>query len=183
MKNEGQKHFLALMSRPGDYIFLDIKKLDIYNGCNINELSGIDTFTMSYTINEIMESIIRANIVNDKYINGTLVIQDNQKHKPLIVIDKNYYNGFQIDVFLKNKLNDKVKLNTIINKFASLTNDVELSKKYQEYLKNGFINEALNLLFQLPYLVIRKYMIYLIDLRNKELEEENKKELIRDKAA
>ena len=42
---------------------------------------------------------------------------------------------------------------------------------------------ALNVLFNLPYLTIRKFMVYLLDERMKEKELELEVELIRDKAA
>ena len=37
-KPEVQKHFLALMLRPGDCVLIDISKLDIANGYNPNVL-------------------------------------------------------------------------------------------------------------------------------------------------
>ena len=36
-------------------------------------------FTLRFTKDEIMASIRRANIVDESYLNGNLVIQDNQK--------------------------------------------------------------------------------------------------------
>ena len=52
---EVQKHFLALMDRPGDYVLIDISKLDIAGGYQPNTLVELDTFTMSFSKDEIIE--------------------------------------------------------------------------------------------------------------------------------
>ena len=106
-KQEEQKHFLSLMARIGDYVFIDISKLDIANGYYPSSLADIDSFTMHFSVDEIMNSIKRANLASNKYLNGTLVIEDNQKHNPIIVIDKDFYNNFRIDLFLSEKMNKK----------------------------------------------------------------------------
>lgn len=180
-KIEEQKHFLALMSRPGDYVFIDISKLDIANGYNPSNLGEIDSFTMHFNIDEIMESIKRANVVSQNYLEGILVIADNQKHNPLDVIDKKYYNNFQINEFLSSKLSNKMFINNIVNKFGSICNDQK--ENFNNALKENNINKAIDILFSMPYLKLRKYMMYLVDLRNKEIQEEKMKELTRDKAA
>lgn len=179
-KVEEQKHFLALMARPGDYVFIDISKLDIANGYNPVNLSGMDSFTMHFSINELMESIKRTNMASEKYLNGTLVIQDNQKHNPIKVIDKDFYNYFQVDNYLKEKIGNKQELNKIINKIRSLT---DKSQMFVDALINNNIDLAVDALFSLPYLIERRFIIYLIEMRNKEIELKKDQERIRDKAA
>ena len=178
-----QRHFLALMYRPGDYAYIDISKLDIASGYSPILLQDIDSFTMHYTKNEIMAAIIGANIVSSKYLSGSLVISDNQKHNPIEVIDKDFYNNFQIDKYLLSKLNDKNAINTIINKFRAINKDEEINQKFSEALKSGNIIDVLDILFNIPYLDLRKMIIYLIELKQKEENIDKKKELIRDKAA
>lgn len=180
-KQEVQKHFLALLRRPGDYSLVPITKLDIADSYSYDSLMDIDAWTMKYTKEEIVASIIRANIVSSEYISGELVIQDNQKHNPLPVIDKEYYNNFKIDEFLHNSMSDKNRINTIINKYNALFD--ENNELFSKALRNGSVNMALDLLFMMPYLNIRKFIIYLIELRNKDLEIAKNKELVRDKAA
>ena len=180
-KQDIQKHFIALMKRPGDYSFIPITKLDLADRYSYDGLVDIDAWTMKYSREEIINSIKRANIVSDGYLNGTLVIQDNQKHNPLPIIDKDFYDNFRIDEFLNNSLNDKNKINTIINKYNSLSNDD--NRLFSEALKKGNVNMAIDIIFVMPYLEMRKLMIYLIELRNKEKEKEKNKELKRDKAA
>lgn len=182
-KNEEQRHFLALLRRPGDYIFIDISKLDISFGNYCLFLQDIDTFTLGFTKDEIMASIKRANIADESYLNGELVIQDNQNHNPIPVIDKNFYNNFNIQEYLKSKINDKNKLNTIISKFTAIIKDDLISKDFKDYLKSGNIDIAINFLFTSPYLLQRKFIVYLIEEYNKEKELEQEVELIRDKAA
>ena len=182
-KQEEQKHFLSLMARIGDYTFIDISKLDIANGYNPYNLADIDSFTMHFSKEEIMDSIKRANLVSDKYLNGTLVIADNQKHNPVEVIDKEFYNTFRIDLYLGEIMQNKVKTNNMINKFRSICKDKVITDSFTLAIKNNNLDLAIDILFNLPYLTLRKFMIYLIDDRNKELEKIKIQERIRDKAA
>lgn len=163
---ENQKHFLSLMSQVGDYVFIDISKLDISNGYNPYYLSDIDSFTKHFSKAEIIASIKRANLVSEKYLNGKLVIQDNQKHNPMEVIDKEFYNNFRIDLYLEEISSNKVKINNLVNKFRAVTKDNNLANAYSDCLKRKDIDEAIDILFNLEYLVLRKYMLYLIEQKN-----------------
>ena len=109
-------------------------------------LQDIDAFTMGFSKEEIISSIRRANIADESYLNGKLVIQDNQKHNPLTVIDKEFYDNFNIFEYLKSKVNDKNKLNTIINKFNAIVKDERINKDFKDYLKSGNMDIALNVL-------------------------------------
>ncbi len=182
-KQDEQKFFLALMARVGDYSFIDIRKLDIAFGYSPNSLADIDSFTMHFSKYEIINSIKRGNLTSEKYLNGKLVIEDNQKHKPLEVIDKEYYNNFRIDLYLKEKIENKQEANNIINKFKSICKDESIWNSFTFAIKNKNLDLIVDILFNLPYLSLRKYMIYLLDERNKELNKEKYQELIRDKAA
>lgn len=182
-KQDEQKFFLALMARVGDYSFIDIRKLDISFGYSPNSLADIDSFTMHFSKYEIINSIKRGNLTSEKYLNGRLVIEDNQKHKPLEVIDKEYYNNFRIDLYLKEKIENKQEANNIINKFRSICKDESIWNSFTFAIKNKNLDLIVDILFNLPYLSLRKYMIYLLDERNKELYKEKYQELIRDKAA
>ena len=180
---EIQKHFLALMDRPGDYVLIDVSRLSIAKGFSPNSLMELDSFTMSFSKEEILSSIKEANIANEKYLNGKLVIQDNQKHKPIEVIDRDFYNDFRIDIFLKEHISDKAVLNNIVNKFMAFVKDSDVTNNFKNALKNGDLFSACNLLFDLPYLLQRKFIVYAIEFRNAEIKKEKEQELIRDKAA
>lgn len=180
---EVQKHFLALMDRPGDCVFIDISKLDIANGYQPNNLAELDTFTMYFGASEILEAIKRSNIADQRYLNGTLVVQDNQKHNPIPVIDRDYYDNFRVDLFLKEHLEDKNTMNMIINKLGSFVKDDETIQNFKNAVRSNNIDAACGILFSIPYLEQRRFIVYLIDLRNQEREKKKEQELIRDKAA
>lgn len=185
-KIEEQKYFLALLNRPGDYIFIDISKLDIANNYNPQSLMEIDSFTRYYTETEIKESITRANMASPKYLNGTLVIQDNQKHNPLPLIDKTYMEGFNIDVFIRSNIDNKELMNTICNKFIALSDNEDIKELFRSAIKFKDINTIeiiLNNMSIQDYLTFRKLIIYLVDLANREKEKNMANELTRDKAA
>ena len=182
-KQEEQKHFLSLMARIGDYVFIDISKLDIANGYYPSSLADIDSFTMHFSVDEIMNSMKRANLARNKYLNGSLVIEDNQKHNPITVIDKDFYNNFRIDLFLSEKMKNKNALNNILNKFRAICKDKVIEDNFILAIKNNNLDLAVDILFNVPYITLRKFIVYLIELRNKELEELEIQERIRDKAA
>ena len=181
-KQDGQKYMLALMKRPGDYAFIDIAKLDIANGYSPYFIEEIDSFTKFFRKEEIRNAIIRANLVNQSYFNGKLVIQDNQKHNPLEVIDKELYNNFRIDLFLERIMNDKQDLNKVLNKFGSVSSKQEDDEKFRLAMKNSNLDLAVDILFNLPYLTFRKFLLYLLDLESKYVKKK-KMERIRDKIA
>ncbi len=162
-----QKHFLALMNKPGDCVYIDTSRLDISGGVRFETLKDIDYFTMRFTNKEIVDAIKRANIAPLKYLEGKLVIQDNMKHNPMAVIDKELYNNFNIDEFLSEAVNDKVKINNLVNKFRSVSKDIIISNSFERALKNKNVIFARNILFNLDYLKIRKYIVYLLE-NNKE---------------
>ena len=138
---------------------------------------------MHFSKEEILSSIKRANLVSDKYLNGKLIIADNQKHNPIEVIDKEFYNNFRIDLYLNEIAKNKVKLNNILNKFRSICKDKVIEDSFIMAVKNNNLDLAVDILFNLPYLTLRKFIIYLLNERNNELEKIKMQERIRDKAA
>ena len=180
-KQDEQKFFLALMARVGDYSFIDIRKLDISFGYSPNTLADIDSFTMHFSKDEIIDSIKRGNLVSEKYLNGKLVVEDNQKHNPIKVIDKDFYNGFRIDLYLSEKMKNKMEINNILNKFRSICKDEVIEESFIKSIKSNNLDLAVDILFNLPYLTLRKFIVYLIENRNKELEIQKIQERIRDK--
>ena len=80
-------------------------------------------------------------------------------------------------------MKNKVSLNNVLNKFRAICKDKSVEDSFVLAMKNGNLDLAIDILFNLPYLTLRKFMIYLIDLHNKELEELKVQERIRDKTA
>ena len=178
-KNIEQKYFLAMQAMPGDYAYIDVSKLKIANGFIPYSLSDIDSFTVSFTYDEIVNDIKEANIVSSKYLNGKLVITDNQKHKPLEVLTKDIYNNFDLYLFLSENFDNKNLINTICTKYSAFVKDVPLSKLF----KNSSSVEMANMIFKMPYLEQRKLMFYILDKHNSLPAKNKRKELVRDKAA
>lgn len=184
MLENNQIFFLALQRRPGDYVFIDISKLTLANGYNPNSLMEIDSFTMHFTTNEIKKAISEANIIEPEYEEGTLVIQDNNKHKPLKVLDKNYIDEFVLDTFLKENLENKELMNNIAYKFRYIVQNESIAEQFKTGVKTFNLGILLNIIFSLDYLLQRKFMVYLINVyHNKKDKRTKKNELKRDKAA
>ena len=72
-------YFLSLEKRPGDTKFIDISKLSISHGFYPTTLQEIDSFTMNFTILELKNALKEDNLIEEDYINGKLIIQDNDK--------------------------------------------------------------------------------------------------------
>lgn len=70
---------------------------------------------------------------------------------------------------------DKNFINMIINKFGSIVKDDKISQAFKISLGTEDLMDACNVLFNLPYLVQRKFIVYLIELRNVEREKEKEK--------
>ena len=73
--------------------------------------------------------------------------------------------------------------NNILNKFRAVCKDKVIEDSFILAIKNNNLDLAVDILFNLPYITLRKFIVYLIELRNKELEELKNKERIRDKTA
>ncbi|MBE6140554.1 MAG: hypothetical protein E7172_03350 [Firmicutes bacterium] len=166
MNNE-QKFFLSLQTLPGDHVYIDVSQLNISNEYYPTSLAEIDSFTMHFTKEEIKESIKISNIVEEKYLEGKLIIVDNQKHKPLEVITKDFLNDFKVETFLQKAINDKVLSNNLINKFNALVKDENAADLFQNAVKNKKLESVLQVIFNIPYLIQRKFIIYLIETYNK----------------
>lgn len=182
---EEQKHFLALQDKPGDNIYIDISKLKIANHYCPSSLAEIDSFTMHFTTEEIMEAIRSENIVEERYLDGLLCIVDNQKHNPIEVMTKDYLDGFEIESFIRSIIGDKNLVNSLINKFGSVSKDEELTQELKNALNTNLIGQVMYIIFSLPYLTQRKYMVYLIEQHRLAKQKEFGKEieLLRDRAA
>ena len=80
-------------------------------------------------------------------------------------------------------MKNKNALNNILNKFRAICKDKVIEDSFILAIKNNNLDLAVDILFNLPYITLRKFIVYLIELRNKELEELEIQERIRDKAA
>ena len=180
-------YFLALTLRKGDYKLIDISKLVISQYQNITGLAAIDSFTKRFTEEEIINSIKEANIVDKKYLKGKLVIQDNNQHKPSQVLSKDYIKDFDLITFLITHIDNKQIMNNIIYKLSILEPNKIIIENIKLCLKAKDIVSAINIIiYKINYNIQRKFMLYLIDLNEKEnikKGNKNKKVLLKDKVA
>ncbi len=174
---EDIKYFLTLEKRLGDYIIIDINRLDICDHFVGNEISAIDFFTCSYTEVEIKEAIRRSNITNDEYLASNLKIISDKKHN-LPVITKYDYDLFKkfqiseedIDRDLKNKIFGIYK-KTIETTFEDKSFIKGLLDRFKEALKYNQKKEVFSILEEIPYQ--RSRQIYLSIIENLKIREQN----------
>lgn len=177
-------YFLALEKRPGDSQFIDVSKLDISNGYNPQSLDALDSFTMHFTKEELKNAIKEDNLVEESYLAGRLIIIDSIKKHHYEVIDKDILGDFQIDNFLKERINNKELMNNIIYKYKIMLNDEERFLALKKAQENQDINDMCNIILSTNYLIQRNFILYLLNLLVKERKQnKEKQELIRDKAA
>ena len=75
------------------------------------------------------------------------------------------------------------EINNILNKFRSICKDEVIEESFIKSIKSNNLDLAVDILFNLPYLTLRRFIVYLIENRNKELEIQKIQERIRDKTA
>lgn len=162
-------YFLVLEKRLGDYNIIDINKLDIAKFYVSNDLMAIDSFTCNYNINEIKQSIIKNNIIQNEYINYTLKIISDKKHN-LRVLTKDIYllvrdfqtNKININKDLKNKLYNNYK-KIIESNFNNKDVINKLLNEFKEYIDNNDKNKLFKLMEELPYNKIRNLYFIIYD--------------------
>ena len=191
-KREDIQYFLSLERRPKDVKFINIANLHIANGYNPHNLKEIDSFTMYFTKEEIIDAIKEDNIVETEYQNGNLVIQDAlKKYHPLVVIDKEFWHNFNLLNFLKEKLDNKEFINNVAYKLKNIMEKWQMDSmsiiENVNYFKKGMqennVNAALNTILALDYNMQREFIVYLLNIYHKELNNIPKVERTRDKVA
>ena len=63
----------------------------------------------------------------------------------------------------------------------AIVKDEVVANKFKNALKSYNIDEAIDIVFNIDYLMQRRFIVYLIEYRDKERELEKEKELIRDR--
>ena len=174
-------YFLALEKRPGDTKFIDIQRLSISSGFDPKTLNLIDSFTMNFTIEELKKAILDDNLVENDYLKGRLVIQDNFKKHTLEVIDKNLIKDFNLYNYLKERINNKELINNIIYKLKNIINDEEIITNLKQAQEDQDIVSMVNIITSIDYFAQRKFIVYLLHIYLKE--QDKNQERIRDKAA
>ena len=132
--------------------YLDIAK----NEDNFTTLDGIDRFLARFTTEEILDSIVRSNILDqDTVYNSTLVIiyRDNEKIRELEThtLSDTTYIDFEELAFILNMLDNKNVMNQINNYFISKNYMPEDLKNFANILKNDSIVQTIHAYDQMSY--------------------------------
>lgn len=173
MDKEKVNYYLVIEKRIGDFSIIDINKLDICDRYYLNDISEIDLFTSRFMESDIINSVKRGNLVKEDYLNGSLKIISDKRHR-LPVLSKDKYdiirefqnNKDDISNEFKNKLygaykkiadkefKDEDFRNTILNKF-------------NETLKSNDKYKLFTYLERLPYSNIRNFYFTIYKELNK----------------
>lgn len=173
---EEVKYFLVLEKRLGDYNLIDINRLDICKNAVTNDITSIDVFTCMFTEEEIKSSIMRSNIANSDYLNGTLKVISDMKHnlkvltKDMFMIIREFqFSDRNLDREFKNKLFGIYK-KAVESTFENKSFIQGMLDRFKESLKQGNKENIFSIIEELPYQKSR--IIYL----NIYEEEKNRKE-------
>lgn len=153
-------YHLVIEYRPGDFMPVDINiLLNVPSGYNFCMIENIDMFTKKYTLIDLMKMIKEANIVPEKYLNGSLtIINDNKYRYEVLTLDNN---KFALDEFIKENINDKQIMNKIVNIYQKYSDkNIETLKMG---VKNTDYNLVLSIIFALEYINIRSIYIYVLE--------------------
>ena len=184
MKEENVNYYLIIEKQPFNYMTIDISLLDIGYKYDFTKIENIDTFTKAYTYEEIMNSIKRANIITEDYLEGKLhvieVVNNNNKylHKyEVLTEDLN----MDIKVFIEKSIKNKNIMNSILQKYKNLIIDEDSINRFKKYIKEENTNKVLYELMEMPYISARQLFFYINEKLN--LEKEKQKVLSLKNAA
>lgn len=150
------KYYLAIETKPNNYFPINLPDLNISNGFTSTKITEIDSFTLKFNENEILNSVKEANLI-DLTSTMNLVIIYNEKNvirkAPVLTKDKSY----NMWNYIKENYTNKNFLNKIYN---FLNNKVE--PDFLNSLKSSpNVLEFLNQLSLIPYNIERKLYFYL----------------------
>lgn len=178
---EEVKYFLVLEKRLGDYNLVDINKLDICMNMVTNDIASIDNFTCRFTEEEIKNAIMRSNIVNDEYLNGSLkIISDARHHLEVLTKDKFMLirefqlNDVDIDRDFKNKMFGMYK-KVVECTFEDRSFIQGMLDRFKDSLKNDSKQEIFIILEELPYNKSRMIYLNIFEILRRKKEENLRK--------
>lgn len=168
MKNNDDFPYLVIEKRHNDYIFIDISSLNIFANfkketLDYNGLSMLDYLTLNFTVPEIKESILKANVVaNEKdVLNGHLLIKIGKYKLP--VMTKEVVSELNLPKFLLEIFSDESKkryLNIIYNKLSSIIKDESLALEIKNTMDTINFKEFYALFSKLDYKEQRELYFY-----------------------
>lgn len=150
-------YFLVLERRLGDYILIDINKLDICTQYVDNDIAMIDSFTCRFTEDEIKGAIERSNMAQASYLAGSLKVISDFKHNfNVLTKDKfseivEFQNSIEeISLDFRNKLYGSYK-KVVERTFEDKGFIQGILERFKIALRSGNKAEIFSIVEELPY--------------------------------
>lgn len=173
LDNDNFSCLLAIEEKHNSYLPINLKDIDINDYPEVLSLAYIDTLTTTYNIEDIKESIKKANVVPTESLDKDLVIIAPGIKRKFKIITKDMLENYDFTKIIYQNINNKDFVNRIINKLRNLG----LNDDLIYYLKLGEIDKFLTNFNELPYVIQRNLYLYIIS----SLDKENKNIRIRNR--
>lgn len=150
-------YYLVVEARPKEFMPIDINIL-LKSNMNFSSIEIIDSFTKEYTYDELMNMIIRNNLLPNSFLNGKLyVINDKKFRFKVLTKDDNLL----LDDFFINNIEDKLMMNKFYNIFLKYVKDEDIINMMKRAISEKSINDILNVLCKIDYLSLRNIYVYI----------------------
>ena len=152
------KYYLAVESKPKNYFPINLFDLNISHGFSSTNLEELDSFTLKFSKQEIMNSIKEANLLDvHEQMPLVIIYYENKYTRKIEVLTKDY--NYDMWKLLSDKYGDNVFLNKIVNFLNHKVDDDMILKVKNSENKEDFLNA----LGRMPYMVQRKLYFYLYE--------------------
>ncbi len=147
------KYYLAIETNHHSYFPINLQELKI--NYNLNDLKDLDTFTIKYTKQEIIDSIKKANLIEvNNQEDIVVILKENNNIRKLPILTKD--NSFDFLKYLEDNYSKDLK-----NKVINFLNNKTDNKYIIELKEVNNLEEFLNIINSLPYIILRKLYFYL----------------------
>lgn len=180
MEKENIIYFLTLRIQKGQETRIDLSQMRVSQGFNPISLEDLDAFTLNFTKDELLKEIDNDNLAGE-YINGTLCITDNQNHRPLPVLTKDYVGDFNIFNYITVNIHNKNLMSNLNNKYQNLMMNDIVKEKFKNAIHEENIDGIFEGIRELEYIHQRELVCYIIDSLSKKQDQGKERKL--DKAA
>ena len=150
-------YYLVVEARPKEFMPIDINIL-LKSNMNFSSIEIIDSFTKEYTYEELMNMIIKNNLLPDSFLNGKLyVINDKKFRFKVLTKDDNLL----LDDFFINNIDDKLLMNKFYNIFLKYVKDEEVINMMKSTMALKDVQKLLDILCKVSYLNLRMIYVYI----------------------
>ena len=151
------KYYLAIETKPNNYFPINLLDVKIFNRTT-DKIEEIDSLTLKYTKEEIIDAIKEANIIDADYSMPLVIVYiEKEKTRKVDALTKDY--SFDMWQKLKDNYQDKNYCNKIIN-FLNNKITAEEINNMKEYKGQ---EQFLKIISELPYFIERKLYFYLYE--------------------